>query len=264
MGRLCRRAQDPVAGDDRADLLQDFPGVAVLQRIAHHHGEGGEDFPVRTAVADRLEPGADLLDEAFGVREGAGLLGIGAGRQDDIGQPGRFRQEEFLDDEQVQLLQRLGGLHGQGQAPHWIFADDDHGLQLSRAGRVEHLHQAHPFRSRWLVLPRIRHPAPRRGIGELGRAGEVFRRGAHLDGALLVVLFGERSETPAGLRELADQQQEVQKVHCGVVAAGRLQQVLSDQEHPAPRTSKRPCDGAKRGLVQPFRIRQGRGRRADA
>src|SRR5438552_3114843 len=222
-GGLRRCPQDPVTGDSLADLLQDLLRIAVFERIAHQDGEGRQNLPVRPAVAERVKPLPDLLHRALRVRERAVLLGVGARRQHDVGQPGGLRHEELLHDQQVQLLQRLVNFQRGREAPHGVLADDDHSLEPSAPRRFDHLEQAHPFRNRWLLLPDSSEQALCRHIGDVGRAGQVLGHRAHLDGALLVVLLGERREAPARLGQLADEQQEVQQANSRLIAARSLQ-----------------------------------------
>ena len=263
-GGLWRCAQNPVAGDGRADLLQDLLRIAVFERVAHQDGEGRQDLPVRPAVAEGVKPLSDLLHRALRIRERAVLLGVGARRQHDVGQPGGLRQEELLHDQQLQLLQRLGGLQGGRQAPYRILAYDDQSLEPSAARRFDHLEQAQPFRDRRLLFPDPCEQASRRRISDVGRAGQVLGHRAHLDGALLVVLLGERREPPARLGQLADEQQEVHEIHGRLIAARSLQQILPDQDHPPARAGKGPDHRPERGFVHVAWIRQGGRRLADA
>ena len=85
-----------MAGQQAADLVRDFLRVAVLERRAHQHGQGGENFPVGPALAQRLDRVPHRLHVAFRVREGAVLLGVGAGREHDMRQRCRLGEEQLL------------------------------------------------------------------------------------------------------------------------------------------------------------------------
>ena len=56
--------------------------------MAESRGELGEDAPVGADVAGAGGAGADALQAAVGVRDGAVFLGVGLEREDDVGHRG--------------------------------------------------------------------------------------------------------------------------------------------------------------------------------
>src|SRR5437016_11360957 len=95
-GGFGRCAQNPVAWDGRADLLQDLLRIAVFERVAHQDGEGRQYLPVRPAVADRVKPLPDLLHRALRVRDLPVLFAVEAARQPASAYPAGSRRERSL------------------------------------------------------------------------------------------------------------------------------------------------------------------------
>src|SRR5207302_10295087 len=75
-GGLWRCAQNPVAGDGRADLLQDLLRIAVFERVANQDGEGRYELPGRPACVQGVKPLPDLLHRSLRSREPTALLGV--------------------------------------------------------------------------------------------------------------------------------------------------------------------------------------------
>ena len=68
------------------------------------------------------------------------------------------------------------------------------------------------------------------GLARSERAWEEFRHRSHFDRALIVVFFSQGSETAARFRQLAREQQEVEELVTGAIAAGASQEFLSRQD----------------------------------
>jgi hypothetical protein len=67
-----------------------------------------EDVEVVLRLAGWAHGSLREVDRAVGVRVGPRLLPPGRGRQDHVGEPGRLRREDVLDDdEEVLLLQDI-------------------------------------------------------------------------------------------------------------------------------------------------------------
>ena len=77
--------------------------------VAQAPGELGEDAPVRADVAGARGAGADALQAAVGVGDGAVFLGVGLEREDDVGLGGGGVLEDREGDDEV------GG--GEGRFP---------------------------------------------------------------------------------------------------------------------------------------------------
>ena len=104
-------------------------------RIAHAIGQGAEYFHVALAVARRFDSPAHALHLPIGVHERSVLFGKGGGRQDDIGELRGPREKDFVNDEEVQGIERL---------------DDARGVRIRRCRVVsDDVGRTHAFARAW-------------------------------------------------------------------------------------------------------------------
>jgi hypothetical protein len=100
-----------------------------------------EDVEVVLRLARRPYGGLREVDRAVGVGEGPGLLAPGRGRQVDIGEPGRLRQENVLDnDEEIFLLQDVPYPVELGEGDSGVRATDPEEVDRALLGVAEDLH----------------------------------------------------------------------------------------------------------------------------
>ena len=88
-----------------------------------------DDLPVGASISGGIDGFAHALHPAFAVGEGAVLLGEAGGRQNDVCQLGGFGHEDFLDHQEVELLQAFDDLGLVGLAPDRVFAEGVEGLR---------------------------------------------------------------------------------------------------------------------------------------
>ena len=84
------------------DLLEDEAGGEGRLAQANALAQLGQNLPVGPRLAHRRDAGVVALDAPLAVSERALTLGPALGGQDHVGQFGRWRQEQFLDDEEGQ------------------------------------------------------------------------------------------------------------------------------------------------------------------
>ena len=131
-GRDRRWAERSVTGNHRPDLFEDFLGLAVFQRRAEEDREGRQDFPVGAAIPHRIDRGPNDLDMALGIGEGPGFLHSGGGRKHHMGERSRFREKQFLADQEIEFAQCLFDSGLGRKAPDRIFSDDEQALDDRR------------------------------------------------------------------------------------------------------------------------------------
>ena len=155
------------AGDARhglAHLGEDRLRPLVVPVEAEAAGDLLDDPEVLAGLAGGLEGLAAELDAAVGVGEGAGLLGVSGGGQDDVGVAGRLGEEDVLHHQVLQAGEGLAGVVQVGVGHGRVLAHDVHAAHLAGEDRLYHLdhRQARP-RSRALPArgPRRRPGPPR-------------------------------------------------------------------------------------------------------
>src|SRR5215211_9216216 len=109
-----------------------------------------EDVEVVLRLAGWTYGGLREVNRAVGVRVGPGLLAPGRGRQDDVGEPGRLRQEDVLDhDEEVLLLEDGPDPVELGEGDGGVRATDPEEVDRALLGVAEDLHSVGGRRPVW-------------------------------------------------------------------------------------------------------------------
>ena len=184
-------------------------GRGVGHGIAHPCGDAGDDLPVRLCLAGRRNGLSDPLDPSFRVGEGAVLFRKAGGGEDHVGQLRRFRQEDVLDDEKIEVLQGRLDMGEIGIGQHGVFTHDIEGLDLSLVGGVHDFHDGFPRFGRERRIPGLFEFRPRLVVGDRLVGGEDVGQRPHVAGALDVVLSAQRIDAAALDADLAAEHGQV-------------------------------------------------------
>ena len=96
-----------------------------------------QELPFRPGVAAGLDRLHELLHAAFGVGEGAALLGVGAAGQQVMRQPGRLVRQNVAHDQRLQLAEQVRA----DAVPGHVFAEHDQRLDAPAADAFGDLRQ---------------------------------------------------------------------------------------------------------------------------
>ena len=164
-------------GGDRGERLGRGldPGL-----VAERGGELGQHLPDRAHLARARDRGAQALQAAVGVGDRALLLGVGLGREDDVGGLGRGVVEAGDRDHGPRLAQRLGPAGAVGQLADRVGAEAGRAVELAVEQALLDLLEAAAGSAR----RRSPGPAPGRqptsrsaaGVGAVGDADQRRRR----------------------------------------------------------------------------------------
>ena len=97
------------------------------------------------------------------------------------------------------------------EASDWILSDDEHGLEGSCVGSLQHLDEGRPFVSWKFAFPLFRDLLALCAAGDGLCSGKKFGDGSHFDRALVVIFFGERGKATARLIQLPCQKKEIEE-----------------------------------------------------
>ena len=109
--RLGRRVDPGLVAEQRGELHQHLPDRA--------HGVGAGD------------PGPQPLEASVRMRDGALLLGVELGREDDVGVPGRGVLEHRDREDELRLAERLAPRRPAGEVADGVGVEQERGLQVS-------------------------------------------------------------------------------------------------------------------------------------
>src|SRR5689334_6428328 len=107
-----------------------------------------------------------------------------------------------------------------------VFSDDNHALQQARLSPIDHVHECRAGHGRNIRFPSASQLRAMLRTREVQCARQEFRHRPHFDSALVVVLLSQWSETTTRLSQFAGEQQEIEKLETGAVAAGTAQKFL--------------------------------------
>ena len=229
-----------VDGRERPDLVPDVLGGRVPEVGAHGTREVDHDVEVVARLAGRLERAADTLHAPLGVGDRAlGLGPHGAGREDDVGDLGRLRPEDVLDDDELETLEEMPRAEVVGLRLHGVLADDVERGQLAVLHGLEHLREVPAALGRHRHAPGRVELRAQLVVLDVLEAGQAIGQGAHVAAALDVVLAAQGVEAAAVAPDMTREQGQVDErdhVVDGVV-------VLGDAERPADHRPIRLCVG---------------------
>ena len=100
----------------------------------------GQNLPIGTGFANRLDGGVVPLHAPFAAGEGAFPFGPALGRQNDIGLCGRFCHEQLLHDQKVQLAPACHQAIANG-----VGSQNKHRFQVAILSRFVHLCGSHAW-----------------------------------------------------------------------------------------------------------------------
>ena len=234
-------------GRQPRDLVHDLGGVVVVHGIAHGGGEFGHGLPLLLALHRRLHL-AHAVDAAFGVGEGAVLLEEGGAGQEDMGEGRGLVQEQVLHHHAVHGFERVVHVLGVGVRLRDVFALHEEAAEGALDRRVEHVGNAQARLTVEVGLPHGLEHLAHRVVADMAIARELMREGAHVAGALHIVLSTERIHAHAVAADIAGGHGEVRHAHDhggalavlgdaeaivdGAIAAGGIE--------PAPRRALQP------------------------
>ncbi len=189
---------------ERAQLVPGLLGGRLAPVGAHAVGDRADDPAVVARLAGRVERLAHALDAALGVGDGALALAPGRARgQHDVGQLGGLRQQDVLDDEEVEAREQLARVLDVGLGLRRVLADHVQRAQLAALHALEHLRQVPAVARHDLAAPGGLEAGARLGVAlDVLEAGQLVRDRAHVAAALHVVLAAQRVEarSPSGRR----------------------------------------------------------------
>ena len=197
-----------VGARESGELVEDGLGRVVAHGVAHARRDLADDLPIRPGLAGSLENRTPDLYAAIRVGVAAELLQVRAGRQDDVGELGRFGEEDVLDDQEVEVGERLADLVDVGIGEKRILAHDVHALDVTRESSPGDLDHGEALGWRQLALPGGLEASADLGILDGLVVGEHHRDQARVARALHVVLAAQRVQARAGLSDVAGEQRQ--------------------------------------------------------
>ena len=201
-------------GGGGRDLLHHLGGVGIGPARAHGIGEKLRHLPVGEP-RQGLHHLAHAVDAAFGIGEGAVLFEEGGAGQEDVGVVRGLVEEDVLHDDAVHRREAGRDMVGVGVGLQDVLALDVDAAEGAFDGGVEHVGDAQAGLG---VDPGAPDPLEHlaRGIlADMAVAGKLVREGAHVAGALDVVLAAQRVHADAGAADIAGEHGEVGDAHHG-------------------------------------------------
>ena len=170
------------------------------------------------------------LDAAVARRHRAlRLAPAGGGRQDDVRELRRPREEEVLDDQEVEPAEGLLDVVRVRVGDRRVLADDVERVERALGGGLQHLGHVQAARRREADAPALLERAPLGRIEDVLEAGQAERHRAHVAAALDVVLPAQGIEPGAETPDVAGEERQVDE---RVDVVDRVV-VLGDPEGPA-------------------------------
>ena len=117
------------------------------------------------------------------------------------------------------------------EASDWILSNDEHGLERSRAGSLQHLDKGRSFVSWKFAFPLFRDPFALCAVGDGLCSRKKLGDGSHFDRALVIIFFGERGKATARRIQLPYQKKEIEEGQTPTVALLASQQELPGHDH---------------------------------
>ena len=209
-----------IGGREACDLVHHLGGGEQGLRVAHAVHDERENLGVGLGVACNLHSLAHALHAALGIGEGAVLLGVAAARQHHVGIPGRLGEEEIVHHEEVERLQGMDDVVRVGVGAHGVLAEDEEAAQAPLDHGGEALGGLEAGRVVELCAPGCLELCHDLGVCHLLVTSEVGGHGAHVAGALHVVLAADGVHAAALAAQLAAGHGDVGERHDAFGAAG--------------------------------------------
>ena len=229
-------------GCEPCDLIHDLTGVCIVHGIAHGIGEELRDLPVGIAGL-RLHHAPHPRNAPLGVGERAVLLQERGAGQEHVREFRRLVEEQVLHDDAFHRHQRGRDVLSIGIRLGDVLAFDVETLELAVEGRLEHV------RNPQSRLRLQRHPpcsfegGAYRVVRNVPVTREFVRKGAHVAGALDVVLAAQGIHADALASDVARGHGEIGDAH----DHGRTLAVFGHAETIIDRAVTGRCKEARRG-----------------
>ena len=194
-----------------AQFVEDiFRGVVFKPGSSDPLGDFTDDPPIRLGFTHGRSGLAEALDPSFGIGLDAIRLAPGCGRENDIGQFGRFGHENVNDDEVVETLERVLAVIPVRIAHDGILPVNDHGVDPFPAG-VESAHfRDAAFAVDFALVELGEFLCAGRVITGL-ESREIVGHGSAISGTLNVILAAHRIDTATLKTEIARHEGQVAK-----------------------------------------------------
>jgi hypothetical protein len=218
-------------GSDGAELVPDLLRRRFAPVVTQPPGDLRDDPQLVARARRRIDRLAHALDAPFAVGDGPlALAPRRGGRQDDVRELRRAREEDLLHDEMVEAAQPVLDVVRVGVGLRGILADDVERRQVAPVHRAQHLGEVHAAPRRDDRVPPLAHPRARVVILlDVLEARQLVGDRAHVAAALHVVLAAKRIAARSPAADVPGQQRQIDQredVVDGVV-------VLRDPERPA-------------------------------
>jgi hypothetical protein len=247
MGEPAEEGHQPchLLEDLRRAAIAEGPTEFASEALRNAPGQLRGDPPIGLGETRRIDGLPHALDPALGVREGPFLLGKGGRRQEHVRKLRRLVQEQVLDDQALELGNRLLGVMQVRLGQQRVLADHVQGADTAAEAGLDHVGDDQPWLGGGTHAP---------GLLELAQtirpvvlvARQVGRNAARIATSLDVVLPAQRRDAGPGKPELSGHEREVQQ---GVRVVDAVD-VLGDAHAPdetgaAPRRARVPARGAR-------------------
>src|SRR5471032_1322590 len=194
------------------DFIHDFRRMLVMHGVTQGVRQGHRAFPVGLATQglhDLAHPG----DAPLGVGEGAVFFQERAARQEHMGELGGFVEENILHHDAFHGRQRRGDVLGIRVALGNVFALAIQALKAAAKGGLEHVGNAQARIGLQGHVPGLFELRPYHLVGDVPVAGQLVGEGAHVAGALNVVLPTQRVHAHAFAADVARGHGQVGDAH---------------------------------------------------
>src|SRR5450830_613062 len=194
------------------DFIHDFRRMLVMHGVTQGVRQGHRAFPVGLATQglhDLAHPG----DAPLGVGEGAVFFQERAARQEHMGELGGFVEENILHHDAFHGRQRRGDVLGIRVALGDVLALAVQALEAAAQGRLEHIGNAQARVGLQGDVPGLFELRPYHLVGNVPVTGQLVGEGAHVAGALHIVLPTQRIHAHAFAADIAGGHGQVGDAH---------------------------------------------------
>ena len=160
----------------------------------HFSADKCKNFPVRLGLSLKRHGRVKGLDPSLHVGKGAPFFSKGSAGKNHMSKPGRFRFQDVLNDQELQLLQGIAHPGRCGKGPNRVFPHDVERLETAPFRLCDHAEKIEPGIRGQEGMPRplpvLSHgpfrdgPSPRKGV----------RHRSHVPGPCFIVFPGDPVE----------------------------------------------------------------------